>query len=113
MSHGSLQHAQLRRTKTLAIHNPILTRLCCLPILSHQGRLRNSGASDGFTVRGLVLEYVEDSKAHYRRIGHFMCDLEHFEDFTHCKVDGVAPLSEEWPARRSWNKEEGFDVSLV
>ncbi|EPE35739.1 hypothetical protein GLAREA_05076 [Glarea lozoyensis ATCC 20868] len=113
MRFGSMQHAQLRRTKILAIHNPELTRLCCLPILSHSGRLRNPGVGDGSTVRGLVLEYVEDSKAHYRRIGHFMCDFEHFEDFTRCKVDGAAPMTEEWPARRRYSEEGGFEFSIV
>ncbi|CAM1503879.1 Fc.00g014700.m01.CDS01 [Cosmosporella sp. VM-42] len=129
-SHGFEQDALLRREiltstenrpdswdnrvldyqRLLTIHSPILTNMCCLPVVL--GRSSNGFMTD-VLVRGLVLEVVEDAVGVYRRIGYFECTQGTFEAFTKSKPEAAIPLTAQWPSRLEYSPKTGFTIDII
>jgi hypothetical protein len=64
-------------------------------------------------IQGLVLESTEEAIGVYRRVGYFSRSLNVFEAYAKGKPDAATPLTDKWPARFKYSKEEGFTIAII
>ena len=112
---GSLARYDLIHSKRLVHHNPVMTCMCCVPILAAESKATvGPGKPENKLIEGLVLEFTGQTKGQYRSVGHFSCWKSYLDKVGSVESSvGRITQQDEWPSVERGSLEEGYTICIV